>query len=324
MRLYTAALVGLGNIAWQFDRFVPSGPVLTHAGAYQKNEQTMLRGGFSPDCRDRSAFEEKLQLPAYSSFEEMMTRLKPQIVSICSPVECHFDQVEYCLKHEIPMIWLEKPPVATTHELDRLLKLQKENGGKSKILINYQRRYMECYQRLGQLFNEKFLGECQHIHITYSRELETNGSHLLDYLFYILNEDVKYSIDWVSSLKDHKNPSFGLRFGDLLRVFVCGIDLSYHCIDISLLCEQGRASILHGGMTPVLEVKTEHENFPSFYRLSTSGHDLLGRGGFEGSFEAVLEDLITAYEKGCEPRSNLRTARATQSLVETMEQLIRG
>lgn len=319
MKIYNAALVGLGNIAWQFDRFEPPSPVLTHAGAYQKNSRTTLRGGYSPDSRHRRAFEKQFDLPAFASFEQMMSSVEPQIVSICSPVEFHFEQLEYCLRHETPMVWLEKPPAARVEELDLLLKSLLEMGGKSKILVNYQRRYMECYQRLCQVFQNKLLGNCQHIHINYSRGLENNGCHLLDLLFYIVDEKSSYSLDWVSLSAGHENPSFGLTFGAELSVVISGLNLSYHCLDISLICERGRASVLHGGMTPVMEVKTEHENFPSFYRLTNSRENILGTGGFTGCFEKVLEDLISAHEIDREPLSNLRTARPTQFLIETVQ-----
>jgi predicted dehydrogenase len=45
------------------------------------------------------------------------------------------------------MIWLEKPPTLTLQDLDRLIALREANGGTTKILVNYTRRYWDVYQR---------------------------------------------------------------------------------------------------------------------------------------------------------------------------------
>jgi predicted dehydrogenase len=315
--VYRAALVGLGNIAWRFDRGQGSSPgSLSHAGAYIRNNRTLLVSGCSPHEADRSAFQKAFVVPVYASLSDLLTHESPDIVSIASPSPLHFSQTLACLEKQVPMIWLEKPAAASLQELDRLLDISSQ--GHSTVVVNFQRRYCPAYQHLRRVYQEQRLGTCELIQLNYSRGLEVNGAHILDMLFFVTGAQVQWRLDWVSADGDGDNPCFALRLATGPRVIVSGLSLPYHCIDMTLTCEQGRASMLHGGMTAVVEERVEHELFPGFYRLRHSGDDLLGAGGLEGSMEAALDDLLDAFEQHRAPVSHLHAARASLALIEAV------
>ena len=312
--------MGLGKIAWRFDApHVVKGPGLSHAFAYARHPQVKIVGGCSPEIEDRLSFEKTLNAPAYKEIEEMIDDLAPDIVSICSPATFHFGQTMSCLKREIPMIWLEKPPATSLSELDDLIEMEKRGRCRSTVLVNYQRRYIECYRKLQVLYRKEILGKCRLIHVIYSRGLEANGSHMLDILFFLTGEDRPYRLDCVDAFHSSENPSFTLSFEGGPEVMVSGIDVPYHCIDLSLTCDQGRASILYGGMMIRLEEKVEHELFPGFYRLKESPPHLLGSGGFGSCMEEVLKDLIDSHEKSRKPQSSLMTSRSAQALMQEVK-----
>jgi predicted dehydrogenase len=308
-----AAISGLGNAAWRFDEQVrgESQP-LTHAAAYARSERAAIVAGCSPDERDRQDFGTRFEVPVFASFVEMLDATEVDIVSVCSPTEHHFEQVMACIDRAVPMIWLEKPPATSPQELDRLRAgLQ---GRRSTVLVNYIRRYVPCYRRLRNLYREEFLGPCRLIRASYSRGLELNGSHILDMVFFIVGEERSYRLEWVGPGKD--SPSFALAFEDGVTVLVEGLDLPYHCIDLSITCSQGRAAVLHGGMTTTVERRVEHELFPGFFRLAAAGDEDLAPAGFGACMDDALRDLIRASEQGRQPRSSLDTAAATQTLIE--------
>jgi predicted dehydrogenase len=317
---YRAALIGLGNIAWRFDKESGGKDGLSHATAYSKHLRTEIVGGCSRDKSDRQAFEKAFHVPTYSTADKMIEDTNPDIVSICSPTSLHFEHGLLCLQAGIRMIWLEKPATESLAEHQALIQEMKTEGKKSTILINYQRRYMESYEKLASLYRNKALGECRLIQLNYSRGLETNGSHMLDLLFFIVGEGKPYQLESVMNLAGHENPSFILSIKEGPGVIVSGIDLPYHCIDISLVFQKGRASIIHGGMTPILEKMVEHEMFPGFFRLQADDHTILGQGGFTGSMQNALNDLIYSYEHNLKPRSNPETALAAQSLIHEIRE----
>jgi predicted dehydrogenase len=310
---YRAALVGLGNIAWRFDQHQGAGhSSLSHAGAYVQNSRTVLIGGCSPDARDRAAFQHAFGVPAYTCLSDLLAHESPDIVSIASPAPLHYAQTMACLEHKVPMIWLEKPAASSLHELDRLLQTTSQT--QSTVMVNFQRRYCTAYRHLRRVYTEQRLGACRLIQVNYSRGLEANGAHLVDMLFFMTGDHAPWHLEWVST--DEENPCFSLVLTTGLRVMVSGLSLPYHCIDMTLTCDQGRVSLLHGGMTAVVEERVEHECFPGFYRLRHTGDELLGARGLDGSMEAALDDLLDAFEQRREPVSNLNTARASLALIE--------
>lgn len=307
-----AVLCGLGNIAWRFDQ-PPAQICLSHAGAYQRAEKTTLVAGFSPEQGDRDAFGQAFSLPAYGSLVELLERERPDIVSICSPAAAHFAQVMTCLEQEVPMIWLEKPPTLTLAEADLLLA--KAATGSSTVLVNYQRRYLPIYQELRRRFLAQTPNRDRRIQVIYSRGLETNGTHMLDLLFFLLGEQAEANLHWVSAGDDPDNPSFALTISGV-EVVVNGMSLPYHNIDIAITNDVGRLSVLHGGMSGVVENKIEHELFPGFYRLQTvvdCGFAALA--GLAHGMENALADLLASHAAHRSPLSNLHSARQTMTLI---------
>ena len=314
---YRAALVGLGNVAWRFDRHQQPGQgSLSHAGAYRQHPRTIVVGGCAPDARDRADFQNAFGVPAYASLSDLLDQEAPDIVSIASPAACHVAQTLTCLEQGIPMIWLEKPAATSPQDLDRLLAMSDQAC--STLMVNFQRRYCMAYQQLRRVYQEQCLGTCRLIQLQYSRGLETNGSHMLDMLFFVTGDSARWHLEWVSTDGDRDNPCFSLRLADGQQVLVAGLSLPYHCIDIALTCDQGRASILHGGMTPVVEARIEHDLFPGFYRLQHTRNEILGVGGLTGSMDAALADLLDAFEQNRQPLSHLKTARASLALIEAV------
>jgi predicted dehydrogenase len=313
---YRAVLVGLGNIAWRFDQKNNSDHRgLTHASSYLQDDRVEIVGGCAPEPDDRKSFEKVYKVPTYKTIEEMLPAVKPHVVSICTPADHHYSQVMYCLQQSIPMIWLEKPPTTSLADLDSLIQ---ENGrllGRTKILVNYQRRFSPSYNWLQSMYKDQILGNCRLIQINYSRGLENNGSHLLDILFFIVGAESEYRLEWVSDSRS-PSPSFALTFQNSFSVFVSGVELPYHNIDIMLTFDLGRASVLYGGMAQHLESRIENDMFPGFFRLSESKMVHTDGGEIKGSMAAALNDLIGAYEDNREPRSSLVTARRTQMLME--------
>ncbi len=313
---YRAALVGLGNIAWRFDQKNDDvGIGLTHGSSYMKHDRVEIVGGCSPEKDDRKSFEKVYKVQTFKTIEEMLPAVKPDIVSICTPAEHHYYQVMYCLQHSIPMIWLEKPPATSLADLDNLIQEIGQPQGRSKILVNYQRRFSESYIWLQSLYKDQTLGACRLIQINYSRGLENNGSHLLDILFFIVGLGCECRLEWVSNSRS-ASPSFALTFQNGFSVLVSGIELPYHNIDIILTFDLGRASVLYGGMVRRIESKVENDIFPGFFRLAESKMVHTDNGEIQCSMSEALSDLIGAYEENREPRSSLITARRTQKLME--------
>jgi predicted dehydrogenase len=212
------------------------------------------------------------------------------------------------------MIWLEKPACVSTDELLRLG--QYSLGRPTTILVNYIRRYVSVYRKLKDVFDQKLLGPPVCLQIIYSRGLLNNGAHLIDQAFFLAGDPQRFRLLDVSTPFDSSNPWFSMMLDQFVPVSVIGCPLPYHCIDLVLVCEEGRASIVHGGMTALWESKTEHELFPGFYRLKQESTRFLEPSGLNGAMAAALDDLIDAHRRKRRPISDLATAAGSQAVIE--------
>lgn len=319
MSQYKAALIGLGNIAWKLDKDKISKNSLTHVSAYVGNKKTQLVCAFSPDANEIDRFENETGIQGYTDLQKLFLENKPDIVSICSPTPYHMEHVEACLKYNTHMVWLEKPPAESAKDILKLEKMRLFSKNPSRVLVNYQRRYIDSYIRLKNIIKEEKFGKVLAFDCKYSRGLITNGSHILDLIFFLFG-DKPCEVVWLDCQGSSENPDFILRFDNKTLIHVSGIDSQFHNIDVSVTFEEGRVSIVHGGMTLRVEEKREHELFSGYYRLVDVSPEILGPGGFGDSFDRALCDLIGSFEESREPLSNLATAYHAQSLVEKVQQ----
>lgn len=311
--MYTAALIGLGDIAWKFDRRGAEKDFSkSQAGAMIAHPEIRLLGGCSPDSEDRRLFEAWLPgASTYADAKDMLAALKPDLVGVCSPTGHHFEHVNRCLEFGAKAIWLEKPPADSLHNLDMLIAASSE--AKTTILVNFIRRYLPVYERLREAFRQKWYGPCRLIRILYSPGLARNGIHLLDQLFYLTGAD-GYDLLWVERTAGH-SPGFSLRLSDGTLVQASGVDVPYHTNDISLVCELGVASVLRGGKKASVEKSGENDAFPGFYDLHRIDDERLGKTSLAGCMDAALADLVECMVDGERPRSDLSSARLSQALL---------
>jgi len=317
MNIYDAVVVGLGNIGAQFFDRKKNHP-FNHSEALRQHLQIRLIGGYDLSHEKRQFFETNYQVSAYSSLNKLL-ELKPALVSICSPASMHFKQVMACLDAGVKLIWLEKPPVETSAEL-KSIQLKAQTCG-AKVLVNYQRRYCANYQAVRDLFSNGRLGAPITAHVLYSRGLELNGSHMLDILFFISSDMGDVHLDTVSAMSGVENPSFTFSTNGF-PVSVGGLNLPYHCVEIVLYFEKGRATIRYSGLDSLVDVVVENEYAAGYYRLE-DGNDLFSIPPADMTciFPMVaINDLIGAFEEGREAQSSLTTAMQTQGLI----QLVRG
>jgi predicted dehydrogenase len=313
--MYKAVLIGLGKISWKFGSDINSNSSLCHKDAFEKNSKIDLVGGFSPFKSETENFSNETGVKSYNNLELMFDEQKPDIVSICSPVENHSNNLKKCLQYNISMIWLEKPAAQSVLEIKKLEEYRSLISPTSKVLVNYQRRYTDIYRSMKGFISNSSYGKCQLVNINYSRGLVTNGSHMLDLLDYFFPNEVMHIL-WVEKGRDIQNPSFILRLSNKLVIHVTGLDLNFHNLDVIITFEKARLSIIHGGMTLRHEVIKENDLFDGYYRLYDEKTDDLRVKGFDSAFDNSLENLIESYENNSEPLSNLKTSLRSQSLIE--------
>lgn len=313
--MLTAALIGLGNIAWKYDALKPNAPfALSQAGAMRRHGGIILGGGCSPDAADRAGFTAwSGGLPSFADPEEMLVALRPDLVGICSPTPLHFDHARLCLEAGTRMLWLEKPATRTLAESDRLLELARQR--RSTVCVNYFRRYLPAYRRLADVIRRNEFGACRGLNILYSPGLSRNGVHLLDQIFF-LSGALDYEILWVERDAEADNPAFVLRLSTGQLVQGGGGNLPYHSNDITAVCAEGTLTLLRGGEAANVQRRIPDPLFPGFYCLRDDDSGVLGAPSLDDHLQAALADLVDCAAHGKEPQSSLASAHMTQRLLE--------
>lgn len=313
-----AALIGLGGIAWKYDAKMPGRTwPLSQAGAMIRHNLVTIVGGCSPDKDDREAFSAWLGgVSTFAEPLEMLRQLKPDLIGICSPTDCHYAHARLCMENGVRVIWLEKPPTLTLTELHELIKLSGHTG--TVVCVDYIRRYMPGCRRMREMICENIYGKCSQFLIRYSPGLVRNGSHLLDMCFFLSGSSGSQVL-WAGG-DDSTSPAFAVRLDTGQMVIAGEGSMPYHTNDFSAVCEGGIISMSLGGKVFKAEKRIENSVHPGFYELGGAESFGLKYGEDAAHMTNALDDLLEASRTNRLPVSNLKSSLLSQELLEMIVQ----
>jgi predicted dehydrogenase len=160
----------------------------THTQTYKDNARVALVAGADINAENLAAWREKFQVPAgYADHREMLSREKPDIVSICTYVGLHRRMIEDCARAGVKGIFCEKPFLASPADIAAVRQVIQETG--VKIIVAHIRRYIPVFIRARELIQTGAIGEP----LLFSAgipgwDLSEWGSHWLD-MFRFFNND---------------------------------------------------------------------------------------------------------------------------------------
>lgn len=109
------------------------------------------------DADRRAATAERFpDAVAAGDLDELLERDDIDIVDLCTPPALHLDQITRCLRAGKDVV-CEKPVVATPAEVDQLLAVEAETGG--RVMPIFQYRYGHGLQKLRHLVEAGVTGE---------------------------------------------------------------------------------------------------------------------------------------------------------------------
>lgn len=179
--MYNTVIIGAGNIGALFDS-PASEEILTHANAYRKHPDFCLKGFYDVDVKRAEDAAGRWGVKAYASLEEAMEYA--DVVSCTVPDAYHYDILKKLAKYPIQMVFTEKPFTKTVEEAKEICQLYEDR--QIPILMNYTRRFVtefiELRARIGEFGSfVKGIGY-------YGKGVLHNGSHMIDFLRFLLGE----------------------------------------------------------------------------------------------------------------------------------------
>lgn len=183
----SVAIIGCGQIAGGYDWNRPEDALpLTHAAAYRRDEGFRLVACVDPDRERAVAFAARWGAEsAFTSMDDLVPLAgQIDVISICSPTDCHLDHGEAALALKPRLIFCEKPMTPDMASSRRLVARAAELG--ILLAVNHNRRWDPEMRRLAcDLANGKH-GALRSVVATYNKGVLNNGSHMIDLLHMLL------------------------------------------------------------------------------------------------------------------------------------------
>lgn len=206
--MYRAGVIGLGQIGWKSPD--------SHGKAYRDCRQANLVYVCDTDFDKRHSiyFVER-----YSDYLEMVRDKKPDIVSVCTPVETHC-QIVCDIAPYVKAIYCEKPVATTLEEADKMIEACHKHN--VILQVNHQRRFIKPKMR-------------------WSRGILNNGTHAIDLMRQMFGDEWREKID-LEYVDDYSYPPiFELVINQPeLRPILKGVEHLTECL------KEGKQSISSG------------------------------------------------------------------------------
>lgn len=187
-RPYRAAVIGCGRIGSLVADSREALGVYSHAEAYAVCPSTELVAVGDRDLEKAKQCAQRWHVPqSFDSAGELFDVVAPEIVSICTPNETHFDIGMAALGIPGIKALLMEKPLALEPEQAVALALRAEERG-VLLAVNYSRRYSAGFGTLRDRIRAGFLGRIQTVNGFYTKGVIHNGTHWFDLARFLLGE----------------------------------------------------------------------------------------------------------------------------------------
>lgn len=314
-------VVGCGNIAGGFDLGRPAGYLpYTHAGAYTRDGRFNLLACVEPDDKRRSEFMAAWDVPAgFRSIEEALgSGNQFDVISICSPTDCHAHDLETALRLKPKLIFCEKPLTTSVAETQRLVA----ECAKMNILlaVNYTRRWDAEVLKLQADMQSGRWGALRSVVGYYNKGIANNGSHMLDLLHLLVGpmDIVKVGKPIDDFFANDPTLPVWLEGPQGVPVLLaCGHAGDYAIFELQLVFSEGTLTMEEGGLFWRERRAVDSETFKG-YRTLEAG--VRRAGQYPGAMLKAVDNIYRAINQGDPLASTGESALAAQCVCEQIKQ----
>lgn len=184
----SAAIIGCGKIAGEYDEPDSGGYAKTHAGAYARRSDVRVVACVDPDADRRTAFARRWGIERqFASLEQMRAADIPiDLVSLCTPDIRHADDLATLEQMPIRAVFTEKPLARDVGAAVELVGRFATAG--RGLAVAYLRRWDPTMRDLAAAIAAGRYGPLRGGHAYYGKGLLHNGSHMVDLLALLVGE----------------------------------------------------------------------------------------------------------------------------------------
>lgn len=246
--IYTAAIIGLGNIGQGYDYHLDDHYCLTHAKAYAQHPGFNLIAGVDLELPFQSKFKQKYGVTTFNTVSDLLKHTFPDVVSICVPTQWHFEIFHELIGTYQPKAILFEKPFGTNLKQARVMQnLAKKSG--CSILVNYIRRFEPGVIQCKNLFDNKHFGILQKGIVRYTKGVLSNGVHFIDLCNFLFGSPLEIEIikNTVDDIHQDYQMDFYIKYKDIEIYFICVTSDKVSIFEADFYTENAKISYHYSG-----------------------------------------------------------------------------
>lgn len=281
---YCAAVVGAGRIGMLLEDDPKRLKPASHFGMWASHPRTELVALCDSDPGKFEIARSRIpNIKTFASVEEMLGTVNPDVISISTWKDSHYDMMKLALDYDVPAIVLEKP---IAEKLEHAQEIVEEADRKGiHILVNHRRRFDPLLQKLRLHLADGLIGDIIQVSSYYVFGLVTTGTHLIDALRMLLT-DIAGEIEWVwarqcafSSFHPEDDPNYDavIGFENGLKVSIQSLSMKdYDFFEVQFYGRNGKVVFKNIGRDIEIYDVVESSEHTGFTELSDSPRERLG------------------------------------------------
>ena len=324
--MYKVGIIGLGQIAYFIDQDPNRKIIWSHIKAYQNTKNTKITaicGDTDWNLVKQIQKDENIE-KGYVDYKKMLEENDFDIVSICTPIELHYEMAKKCIETGVKAVFCEKTLSYSIEEAKEILELSKKHN--TVFAVNYILRWDNINKEIKKLIEENAIGKIYTIVGYGTTALHTSASHIIDLMLYFTNSKPQYVVgekqtDFVREV--HGVDDYGgcgmIKFESGAIGFIKAVSTSpfKYMLEMDIMGENGRIRLYNNGNTfELYQYKKVHNNEAgSDYEALTLTKQYNRDYENERMLDAIT-NIIECLEKGGEPISNASTALESIKIIE--------
>ncbi len=194
---YRAVVIGTGRIGMLLESDPKRLKPATHFGMWKAHPEVDLVAVCDSDPEKFKIAKAILPgIKTYSTAEELLKKEKPDIVSVATWKDTHYEMTKLALECGVPAIVCEKPIAEEYEHAKEVVQMAKEKN--VHFFINHRRRFDPLLYPLCKEMKDGIIGEITQVNAYYVYGLMTSATHIIDTLRFFL-KDIAGEIEWVSA-----------------------------------------------------------------------------------------------------------------------------
>ena len=303
MILYRAALIGCGRIGSEFADGPRVDGIYSHAEAYVTCPDTELVAICDVDPAKLERCGQRWNVTTrYSITNDLLSEVKPDIVSICTPDATHYTLVKEAIQSgSVKGILAEKPLALELWQARELVDLAAERG--VTLTVNFTRRYADSHVLVRDFILSGGIGTIQTVGGYYTKGTLHNGTHWFDLARFLVGEIVRvWGVNVRKEVGDDPTLDALLEFQNGASGHLQACDANaFSLFEMDLVGSKGRMRLVESGLRFETYTVVDSPYYEGYRTLApVDGLE----GGLGDATLHAIEDLARCMQSGDNPRSS--------------------